>query len=88
MIVEQPDPNNIYGAQNNAHSRGPLSDQPNGGDGRQDSAPGLKGKANHLETWNYLFVDGHVKAMRPAATVPPGVYATYPWAGVWTVDDD
>lgn len=29
------------------------------------------GFAGHLKTWNVLFVDGHVKAMRPTATVTP-----------------
>lgn len=30
-----------------------------------------QGFAGHLSTANYLFVDGHVKAMRPLATATP-----------------
>lgn len=41
----------------------------------------------HLEGWNYLFVDGHVKWLRPEATVgPAGNIAANP-QGMWTVSD-
>jgi prepilin-type processing-associated H-X9-DG protein len=33
--------------------------------------------ASHLETANFLFADGHVKAMKPIATNPDG--ATSQW---------
>ena len=35
--------------------------------------------AKHLETANFLFADGHVKAMRPETTNPDGNY--YVWGG-------
>jgi prepilin-type N-terminal cleavage/methylation domain-containing protein/prepilin-type processing-associated H-X9-DG protein len=31
----------------------------------------IEGFARHLATWNCLFVDGHVKALKPVATVTP-----------------
>ena len=34
---------------------------------------------NHLGTTNFLFADGHVKAMKPSATLNPNM---------WTVEDD
>lgn len=34
---------------------------------------------NHLQTSNYLFADGHVKSMRPRATIDGGV-------NMWTLD--
>lgn len=37
--------------------------------------------SGHLSTGNYLFVDGHVKALRPLATVPTGAA----WTGTGTV---
>lgn len=41
------------------------------------SAPNFRG---HLATVNFLFADGHVKAMKPTATVTP--------FNMWSVEDD
>ena len=38
----------------------------------------------HLETWNYLFADGHVKSMRPEATIGAGTLAAP--KSYWTLD--
>ena len=40
----------------------------------------------HLEGWNYLFVDGHVKWLRPEKTVGTGS-VTDP-KGFWTVTEN
>ncbi|PQV62606.1 prepilin-type cleavage/methylation domain-containing protein [Abditibacterium utsteinense] len=87
MIVEQPDKDNTVGNRYNNHSRGPIS---NGDGGRQDSQ--MRGKTNHFDGWNYLFVDGHVKWLKPDATrqgangcVADG---NNPWCGMWTIEDD
>jgi prepilin-type processing-associated H-X9-DG protein len=37
----------------------------------------------HLEGWNYLFVDGHVKWLRPEQTVGAAGTLTSP-QGMWT----
>ena len=44
-------------------------------------ATGTNGKVStkHLETANFLFADGHVKALRPGTTNPDGIY--YMWDG-------
>jgi prepilin-type N-terminal cleavage/methylation domain-containing protein/prepilin-type processing-associated H-X9-DG protein len=39
----------------------------------------------HLDGWNYLFVDGHVKWMRPERTLGPGGHATNV-NGMWTIN--
>ena len=39
----------------------------------------------HLETYNYLFVDGHVKSIRPETTIGSGGTLTAP-KGAWTMD--
>ena len=45
------------------------------------------GLTNHLTTSNYLFADGHVKALKPLATVTPDNMWDYdlaPWPGLVT----
>jgi prepilin-type N-terminal cleavage/methylation domain-containing protein/prepilin-type processing-associated H-X9-DG protein len=55
-------------------------------DGSRAAAPYPKGptgavSSRHLETSNFLFVDGHAKAMRPIATNPNGT--TRPQDNMW-----
>lgn len=40
----------------------------------------------HLEGWNYLFADGHVKWLRPEKTVGTGTVAAS--RGMWTIDEN
>ncbi|BCM92986.1 hypothetical protein IAD21_04871 [Abditibacteriota bacterium] len=41
---------------------------------------GIDGFAGHLQTVNFLFVDGHVKALKPVATGTP--------VNLWTIEED
>ena len=43
-------------------------------------------KAIHLDSWNYLFADGHVKWLRPEKTVGTGTVASS--KGMWTIDEN
>jgi prepilin-type N-terminal cleavage/methylation domain-containing protein len=94
MLVEMPSPEAVYGDWNRPHCVGPndlasLAPEP-----RQD-----KWMSNntpiHLETWNYLFVDGHVKSLRPEQTLAGAnnqpVTASQrrtPFWGMWTINED
>jgi prepilin-type N-terminal cleavage/methylation domain-containing protein/prepilin-type processing-associated H-X9-DG protein len=46
------------------------------------------GKPIHLDGWNYLFADGHVKWLRPEKTVGTGTMATADGSakGMWTLN--
>ena len=46
------------------------------------------GQPSHFEGWNYLFVDGHVKWLRPEKTVGPTGVATGSPKGMWTIDEN
>lgn len=87
MIVEQPDPDNTFGMKYNHHSRGPIS---NGDGGRQDHY--MRGRTNHFDGWNYLYVDGHVKWQKPRNTLicANGSVAAgeNPWCNAWTIEED
>ena len=61
------------------------------GQDMQTATRGLDRTPTHLATWNYLFVDGHVKAMQPEKTVGAGINAfadTWPYnpKGLWTIN--
>ena len=45
--------------------------------------PASYASAVHLETWNYLFADGHVKSLRPESTIGTGTMAAP--KGMWTI---
>jgi prepilin-type N-terminal cleavage/methylation domain-containing protein/prepilin-type processing-associated H-X9-DG protein len=95
LLAEQPHSANIT-----QYPFSPSADRPSNtisGCGAQDGdavggGVGV-GKAIHFEGWNYLFADGHVKWLRPQATVDsnPGdanvgtVNGTA--FGFWTLDD-
>jgi prepilin-type N-terminal cleavage/methylation domain-containing protein/prepilin-type processing-associated H-X9-DG protein len=54
------------------------------------SAAGGMGFTNHLSTTNFLFVDGHVKALKPLATISNNVnmWANVPTSGMSTTTRD
>ena len=88
MIAESPSPDNSFGETYNCESYGPIANSDN--DKRQDGAQ--RGKQMHFDGYNYLFADGHVKFLRPMATVQRanGTYAdrNSPGNGMWTLADD
>ncbi len=88
MLVESSSKDNVFGRTYNAESKGPISNALN--DKRQDGA--TPGKTNHFDGWNYLFVDGHVKWLKPIQTVQRanGTYGSKdaPWEGMWTIKED
>ena len=93
MIVESPYQDNTFGETYNASCLGPISNDPPGtNSSRQDSA--RPGQPNHFEGWNYLFVDGHVKWLRPRATMvgangsSPGGVIDSGYQGMWTIRGD
>lgn len=89
MIVENPHANNRVNGSNQVGVSGPAAQGAayTGGGGvvYAQATPPL-----HFESWNYLFVDGHVKWLRPEATINgPGKTAgnlTTP-KGMWTIVD-
>ncbi len=88
MIVESPSPDNTFGETYNAESYGPIANSNN--DKRQDGAQ--RGKQMHFDGYNYLFADGHVKFLRPMATVQrdDGSYSdrNSPGRGMWTIAEN
>lgn len=50
------------------------------------SAQGLAGKQIHFDGWNYLFVDGHAKWLRPEATIGTGIPGSP--KGMWTITEN
>ena len=67
MIAEWPNTGNNFGRSDGA---GNLDDAGGGGGNAQDTnAPTGLGRPIHFDGWNYLFVDGHVKWLRPERTV-------------------
>ena len=90
MAAEWPNSGNIFGRSDGA---GNLDDAGGGGGNAQDTnAPNGLGRTQHFDGWNYLFVDGHVKWLRPENTVdgnpaaPVGTL-TDP-RGMWTIVDN
>jgi prepilin-type N-terminal cleavage/methylation domain-containing protein/prepilin-type processing-associated H-X9-DG protein len=55
--------NNAFGSYSQSYVYGPGGA---GGDNMQDQA--YPGRTAHFDGWNYLFVDGHVKWMKPQQT--------------------
>ena len=88
MIVESPSPDNSFGEIFNCESYGPVSN--GAGDKRQDGAQ--LGKQMHFDGYNYLFADGHVKFLRPMATVRKNDGSSAdrnsPGNGMWTIAED
>ncbi|BCM88950.1 hypothetical protein IAD21_00792 [Abditibacteriota bacterium] len=77
LIVEFPHENNRIGQNTNANVGFPSAGAVNGsaqdGSASINTAAGGRGPI-HFDGWNYLFIDGHVKWLRPYATVrTPGL---------------
>ena len=66
--------NNVFGAWSNSFIGGPTATTTSGTNTQQDKA--TPGKPIHFEGWNYLFVDGHVKWMRPLQTLGGAAVST------------
>ena len=82
MMVEQQAPVNTLSNINGAVCRRPGdATDSSGGVYKDQSAGGLT--PVHLEGWNYLFIDGHVKWLRPEKTIGNGTL-TAP-QGMWTI---
>ncbi|BCM88519.1 hypothetical protein IAD21_00352 [Abditibacteriota bacterium] len=90
-LVEAPNDANAVGT-NVAFVGSPHGSATRGYTGSQDgtngtTAQGLGGVgALHLEGWNYLFVDGHAKWLRPESTVGTGTVISP--KGMWTITEN
>lgn len=90
LVVEAPNDQNAIGT--NSAFVGSPSGTPtrlyyNSQDGTNGTAAqGMAGKQIHFDGWNYLFVDGHVKWLRPEQTIgsAAGGTMTSP-KGMWTI---
>ncbi|HEX8237567.1 MAG TPA: DUF1559 domain-containing protein [Abditibacteriaceae bacterium] len=95
MVVEYPAPDNTFGEPYDATCQGAMS-WPGATPETRRQDGHTPGKTNHFEGWNYLFVDGHVKWMKPAATTADWKnHAVWgdnppwnPYVGMWTINDD
>jgi prepilin-type processing-associated H-X9-DG protein len=82
-VAEKPFKWNIVSVANQADVGKPV-----GGDGQAEGATnGGVDTPSHLEGWNYLFCDGHVKWYRPQQTVGPAGNLTSP-QGMWTIAEN
>ena len=82
LLVEKTSNLNIF-----ANNIGSVVASPESGNDKTSQEGSYCGVANvdpiHLEGWNYLFADGHVKWLRPEATIGTGTM-TAP-KGYWTL---
>jgi prepilin-type N-terminal cleavage/methylation domain-containing protein/prepilin-type processing-associated H-X9-DG protein len=85
MVVEHPYPNNRFGDGSGGQTRsawhqarGHVNQNP-----PQDIGPGTP---LHMEGWNYLFIDGHVKWLRPERTIGTGTLTDC--LGMWSVAEN
>ena len=79
LLVEAPFSGNYFGGASGAYSR--CASEPVVSLGCQDR--GNIGNPLHLEGWNYLFADGHVKWLRPEKTIGTGTMAAP--KGMWSL---
>lgn len=80
MLVEAPSPNNRFANASGSYAARPFL---SGGGNAQDGWATVTGKPIHLEGWNYLFADGHVKWLRPEQTIGTGTPGNV--KGMWTL---
>lgn len=83
MLVERTTNNNIY-----RNNHGNISTGPNDQAAQQAGCAGSAAEVtpSHFEGWNYLFVDGHVKWLKPEATVSRAAGGTLSDPkGMWTI---
>ena len=70
MAAERPSTGNIFGRSDGAGNLDrPAANAVTDGNAQNTTAGGGLGRELHFDGWNYLFVDGHVKWLRPANTV-------------------
>ena len=87
MAVENPANTDNSGSYNNnnmlAKSQSSLCGSP--ADQAANVNNGAPGNPLHFDGWNYLFVDGHVKFLRPSRTIGSGTLSAP--QGMWTIAD-
>ena len=81
ILVEMPHKRSNFGSPERAVCYGPYDTSNNQ---YQASTTGNNvSQPIHFDGWNYLFVDGHVKFLRPANTIGTGTLAVP--RGMWTI---
>jgi prepilin-type N-terminal cleavage/methylation domain-containing protein/prepilin-type processing-associated H-X9-DG protein len=100
QMAEMPAPGNVMSFQNSAVVLRPVTNT--GAQTKVSCTTGVSSSSNacgqdmgvtephHFEGWNYLFVDGHVKWLKPEATINgPGKTGgtVYTPRGMWTISD-
>ena len=97
LLLESPGTtgnNNVFGNNSGAITDCAVAPCSNASNPAQDRA--TPGRPLHLEGWNYLFADGHVKWYHPEQTVGANVGAVAPTyggsvanpGGMWTLPDN
>lgn len=86
-LVEAPTTTNALGNVNGMFSSGPKKSGANSGTivAQEADSMGVTTPI-HLEGWNYLFIDGHVKWYRPEQTIGAAGTMTTP-QGMWTISE-
>jgi prepilin-type processing-associated H-X9-DG protein len=84
MLVEAPAPKNRFANASGSYAARPFTDG-SGLDAAQDTWANVTKKPIHMQGWNYLFADGHVKWLRPEQTFGTGTQLKP--KGMWTVDE-
>jgi len=86
-VVEAPTTTNALGNVNGMFASGPQKTGANSGTvvGQRAYSLGVTTPI-HLEGWNYLFIDGHVKWYRPEQTIGAAGTMTTP-QGMWTLSE-
>ena len=78
MLVERPWYQNAFGNGNGATCNSP--------DQQVAATPQGMGRPIHFDGYNYLFIDGHVKWLRPEGTIGTGTMASP--RGMWTLAEN
>jgi prepilin-type processing-associated H-X9-DG protein len=76
----------IFQPSRNAEAGGSDHGFWNGRSSQDGIESGTSAPPRHFEGYNYLFADGHVKFLRPSATVGPSGGLDFP-RGMWTIND-
>ena len=85
MVAEAPFSSSYFGNPSSSVVDRPLTNSAATLVGQDRSNPGTP---SHLEGWNYLFVDGHVKWLRPERTIGPAGVATGNPQGMWSIAEN
>lgn len=88
LLIERPQDTNIFATDQCCVSDGPIyiAGVVNGAQNVRISAGNVTGPPLHSGGWDYLFADGHVKWMKPEATLGKGT-ASAP-LGPWSLADN